>query len=176
MEGVGLEGNRLELLGGHANSFGILGGIEAAGDLEAALGCGGCDQFDNDFVTGEWLPSPVLGDEREQTVFDLVPLAGPGREVANRNIESCLIGQLLQLQLPQPDARPIAASAIGGNEQPRRFWITLDSHGEPPLADALDSEGRRVVVRSHVDPAGVFAQIVYPVGCVLAQSSNRQRK
>ena len=100
MEGVGLDGNRFEFLGGYPHSLGILGGIEATLDLQPALGGSGCDQVDNYLVTCEGLASPVLSDEREETVFDLVPLTGPGRKVANRNFESGLIGQLLQLQLP----------------------------------------------------------------------------
>ena len=86
MEVVGLEGNRLELLCAHSNSLWVLGGIEPTSDLQPAPGCGGRDQFHDHFVTREWLPSPVLGDEREEPVFDLVPLAGPGREVADRDL------------------------------------------------------------------------------------------
>src|ERR1022692_680646 len=40
--------------------------------------CGGSgNQTDDHFQTGEGLPSPVLADEGEQAVFNLVPFAGP---------------------------------------------------------------------------------------------------
>ena len=49
------------------------------------------DEIDDHFETGEGLPSPVLTDEREQTVFDFVPLARTGRTVADRNGQSRLV-------------------------------------------------------------------------------------
>lgn len=53
--------------------------IELAGDLETGLGCGGGDEVQDHLVTSERLASPVEGDEGEETVLDLVPLAGAGR-------------------------------------------------------------------------------------------------
>ena len=54
-------------------------GIELAAHLEAGL-CGGCgDQLNDDLVADERLSAPVLCDEREQPMLDLVPLAGARR-------------------------------------------------------------------------------------------------
>ena len=71
--------------------------IELAAHLEAGVGGGGGDQLDDDLVADEWLAAPVLGDEREQAMLDLVPLAGAGRQVADRDGEAEFVGQLLQL-------------------------------------------------------------------------------
>ena len=60
------------------------------------------NQVDYHRPTSQGLPSPVLGNVAKHTVFDLVPLARPRREVADRDAEPQLIGQLLQPYLPQP--------------------------------------------------------------------------
>src|SRR6185436_11169357 len=57
---------------------------------------GGRDQFDDDPVADERLGAPVLADEGEKPVFDFVPLAGAGRQVADHNVEAEFVGQLLK--------------------------------------------------------------------------------
>ena len=62
-------------------------------------------------------PSPVLGDVAEHLVLDLVPLARPGREVAHRDPQAELGGQVLHLIVRQKvprrnasiDAFPLAS-------------------------------------------------------------------
>jgi hypothetical protein len=46
----------------------------------------------NDPVADERLGAPVLADEREEPVFDFVPLAGAGRQVADHDIEAKFVG------------------------------------------------------------------------------------
>ncbi len=62
------------------------------------------DQVNDGFIINQRLPSPIEGDEREQTMLDLVPFAGTGSKMTDRNSEPRLIGELLQLQLPKPQA------------------------------------------------------------------------
>ena len=62
---------------------------------QTCLRCGPSNEVDDDFMTDQRLASPVLADEGEQTVLDLVPFAGARWEVADRNLESCFVGQLL---------------------------------------------------------------------------------
>src|SRR3974390_3155584 len=88
--------------------------IEFAMDGKTGSRTGGCDQIDNDAKADQWFGTPVLAYEGEQSVLDLVPLAGAWRKVTDRNVDSDLVGQVLQLALPQPRARAIAAAAIGG--------------------------------------------------------------
>ena len=54
----------------------ILVGVQFAFDFEPCRGGCGSDQVDHHFVADQGLASPVLRDRREQTVLDLVPLAG----------------------------------------------------------------------------------------------------
>jgi hypothetical protein len=85
--------------------------IEPAPDLEAGLRgrCG--DELDDDLVADERLASPVLADRAEQPVLDLVPLARPGREVADGDLEAGLVGELLEFQLPETE--PVAVAPAG---------------------------------------------------------------
>src|ERR1700730_2843380 len=53
------------------------------------------NQTHDHLQTGERLPAPVLADEREQAVFDLVPFARARRKVAHRDGEPGLVGQRL---------------------------------------------------------------------------------
>ena len=72
MEGVGFDSLR------------VLPGVQTALHLEPGLGSGGRDQIDDHLVTDERFAAPVLGNEREQPVFDLVPLAAVSAAVATR--------------------------------------------------------------------------------------------
>jgi hypothetical protein len=51
-------------------------GVEFAMDGETGASGGGGDQVDDYAIAGQRLGAPILGDEREQTVLDLIPLAG----------------------------------------------------------------------------------------------------
>jgi hypothetical protein len=50
-------------------------------------------------------------------MLDLVPLAGAGRQVTDGDRDIKFVGQLLQLQLPQPHPRAVAAAAVGRDQQ-----------------------------------------------------------
>ena len=67
---------------------------------QARRRCGGGDEVDDDLVANEWLATPVLADEGEKTVFDLVPFAGSRREVTDRDFQPGFVGQLLQFPFP----------------------------------------------------------------------------
>src|SRR5216684_1893615 len=88
------------LLVGNPEALRIDIGVDLAfhGQAGRRGGCGG--EVDNDLVADEWLATPVLADKREQTVFDLVPLAGAGWEVTDRDFQSGFVRQLLQFPFP----------------------------------------------------------------------------
>src|SRR6266446_6111240 len=77
------------------NAAGVLASVEFAVHSEAGFGGGGRNQIDDHPIADEWLGAPVLADEGEEPVFDFVPLAGAGRQVADRDVEAELVGQLL---------------------------------------------------------------------------------
>ena len=57
----------------------------SAGDLQPGLGRRRRDQVDDHLVAHQRLAAPVLADEREEPVLDLVPFARARREVADRD-------------------------------------------------------------------------------------------
>src|SRR6266567_8419460 len=71
------------LLSGNLDPCGI--GIRVKFALHRQPGCcrGGGDEVDDDLMTDQRLAAPILANEREQSVFNLVPLAGARRKVAN---------------------------------------------------------------------------------------------
>src|SRR5512135_3434057 len=75
--------------------------IEFACDFQTRLGRRRCNEVDDRLVTDQRLASPVLADEREEPMRDLVPLARPWREVTHRDLQARLIRQTLELSLPE---------------------------------------------------------------------------
>jgi hypothetical protein len=61
------------------------------------------------------------GEGGKETVLDLVPFGRARRQIADRDGESRLLGQLLQFPLPQAHPRAVAVSAIGADEQASQF-------------------------------------------------------
>ena len=97
-----VDGDLLLIRGLHA--LGMRVSVQHATDLEARRGSRGRDETDAGRMGEQRLAAPVLRDEREETMLDLVPLAGTRRAMAGRNHQSRLLGQLLELDrfFPQP--------------------------------------------------------------------------
>src|SRR4051794_15224224 len=106
------------LLIGYDNSLWIGARVEFAADGKPGLCCGGADETRDHKIADEWLALPVHREEREQGVLPFVLFTRTRREVVNGDVESHLVGKTLELKLPQPRARAIAAAAIGGDGQP----------------------------------------------------------
>ena len=70
-------------------------GIELGLDRETGLRGRTGDEIDDGFVADQSFAAPVLRDEAEETVLDLVPLARAGREMAYGQLQPRLIGQVL---------------------------------------------------------------------------------
>jgi hypothetical protein len=77
VEVVRLEIHERELLVRDSAALRVDPIIDSATDSEAGLRRRGGDQAHDDLMGDERLATPVLGDEREQEVLDLVPLARP---------------------------------------------------------------------------------------------------
>ena len=120
-------------------------------------------------MTDERAAAPVLRDVAEHPVFDLVPLAGSGREVANVDGHFQSIGQALQRELPKTTTATVAAAAVGGNEQFFRALMSLRSHFLPPSSNRLGGEVRGVVVDADADLALVLGHVINAVWDRLTQ-------
>ena len=104
-----------------------------------------------------WLISgatPVHGDEGEQPVLDLVPLAGARREVADRECPGPSRRPAAQFELPQPHAIAVAAAAVGGDHQLAWPW---DSAGGPSL-----NHQRRIVCTANADVSWSMPTLTQP--------------
>jgi hypothetical protein len=80
-----------------------------------------------------------------------------------------LIGQFLQLQLPQPHPRPVRATAIGGDQHSVRLRIANRTDHLMPAANRIDCELRRVVVDAKTYPAGIRCHVIDAIGRHLAE-------
>jgi hypothetical protein len=153
MERVAVKVDGLDLVVGDADLVGVAAIVEAGVDLKTGAGRGRGDQVDDRLQAVQRLAAPVDRDVAEQPMLDAVPLAGGGREVADTDLQAGLVGELLQLDLPQANPVAVAAAAVGGDLQPRRAGIALVSEVLPPAADRVDRELGGVVIDADVDPA-----------------------
>src|SRR5262249_35537094 len=132
VEDVSLE---MELLHGLSRDFDpcwIRVLIQLADHRQARRGRRGRNQVDNHLVAHERLPAPVLADEGEQPMLDLVPLARARREVGHCDLQPRLISKPLEFQFPQTHARPITPPAIRRDQQGPGLRVGALPHRLPP--------------------------------------------
>src|ERR1700693_2131252 len=103
-------------------AFLVGAGVEHALALQARLGRGRADQLDDGDSIGQRSSTPVLRDVAEQAVLYSVPLRCSGRIVMDVQHEARLVGELLQLDFPEPHARAVRAAAVGRYRQLARLW------------------------------------------------------
>src|SRR5262249_29655913 len=123
----------------------------------------GADEVHNNFIGFQGLALPVPRDVAEQPVFDLIPLAGPGWEMADFDRQPGLVAQPLQFGLPKAIPTAVAAATVGGDQQPRRLSITPAPQALPPAADRGHGELRRVAADADPDPRLIVTQVVDPI-------------
>src|SRR2546427_2111661 len=122
------------------------------------------DKIDHYPPTPQGSTPPVLRDVAKHPVLDFVPFAGRRRQVTYRNPQPDIIGQLLQLHLPQAVTAPVRAAPISGDQQTLGTRIDGAAHVIPPAPDRFYGELGRIVIDSHTDPARVGHHIIDPVG------------
>src|SRR5271166_7018016 len=118
----------------------VMVGVQSSLNNQARARRGTGDEVDDGLMTHQGLPAPVLRDEAEQTMLNLVPLARARGKVADQEFHLQLVGQFLERHLPQPRARAVTAAAIGGNQQFASSRKATMSHLTPPAADAVDGK------------------------------------
>ena len=96
MKDVRCEVDGGELGVGNLDAFGVFFLIQFSADFEAGLGCRRRDQLNDGAIAPQRLPPPVDGDERKEPMLDLVPFAGAGRQVADRDGSVEFVGQFLE--------------------------------------------------------------------------------
>src|SRR3954451_12903290 len=82
----------------------------------------------------------------------------------DRDGQTALIGQPLQLPLPQPHSHAVRAAPIGRDGQALGLRIARSPDLLPPAPDGPPRKGCRIMVLAHSDPAGIGGQIITAVG------------
>src|ERR1035438_6019760 len=162
VERVALEVDPGEFRVADLNALGIVGRVQLTAYAQALGGGRGADQADDGLVADQRSAPPVEGDEAEQAMLDLVPLAGPRRQVANGQAQPAVVGEALQSRLPQPRARTVRATAVGADQQARGGRIARLAHLLPPAPHRGDGEFGRVGAHADTDPALVGGHVVDP--------------
>jgi hypothetical protein len=82
--------------------------------LESGLGLRGTNVFEYGFVGPQRSAGPIVGDLGKQTMFNGIPFGGARRIVADRDLQSMSVDQLLlQMVFPSAWANTIATPSIG---------------------------------------------------------------
>ena len=148
---------------------GVVGaGVQVGAHPQPGAGRSAGDGLHDDLVAAQQPAAPVHRDVGEQPVLDLVPLRrGPGREMADGDLQPGFHGQRCQLGLPRPGAVAVGAARIRGDQQPPGQRIVAAADRFPPAADRLHGERGGVVVGADGHPAGVAGEVIHPVGTAL---------
>ena len=155
----------LHLLVGDFDAFGVVGVHQVGVDFEASRGAGGAGVVEDRLVAVEGTAGPVLADLAEQPMLDGVPLRRRCRVVTDGHSEPVPVAQsLLQAELPGAGARPVAAAAIGEDEQLALTGVAALAVVVPPPHHVVDGEGCGVVRRAEEQVAMVGGQVVDAVG------------
>ena len=144
-------------------------GVERALDFQAGFGRGCGDQLDDGQSVRQRSAAPSLRDVAEHAVLDLVPLRRAGRIVVDVEHEARRIGELLQLDLPQPHASAVGAAAVRRDRQLMGVRVAPAPHRLEPAANGGDGELGRVAGDADADPARIARHIIDAVRHDLAQ-------
>src|SRR6266849_6060929 len=164
VEAVAVDIHGLHLLVRDSATRGVLSAVQPTDDFEAFRGGRAGDQVDDRLVVPQRFTSPVRGNEGDQAMFDLIPLAGARRKMTHGQRPPRLVGELLQLPFPQAQARPVAAASVRRDEHGVCLRVQAAAFRPPPAPDGGHRKRAGVMVRPHVDEALVAPHVVDAVG------------
>lgn len=70
---------------GNLDALGILVFVEFGAHRETSIACDRGNQLNDRAIAASRLAAPVDGDAREEAMGDFVPIAGAGRQMADRD-------------------------------------------------------------------------------------------
>ena len=111
---VGGEGVHLGVADFDAGGVGAV--VEFGVYFQPSLGGCRADEVDDDLVAGQGSAGSVHGDMVEESVFDFVPFAGSGREVADRDFQLGFLGQGGELRFPRAQPVAVGTALIGADQ------------------------------------------------------------
>src|SRR3954469_15319412 len=132
------------------------------------------NQLKNHLQRREGFGSPVDGNERKESMFDLLPFAG-GRRIMNHGDRKVLfIGEVLELFLPETISCLIGATPISREQQLLFAWIECFARLLPPSPDAFHCELSGIMIDPDVDKATLVDQIINAIGHGFAISERKK--
>src|ERR1051326_8240078 len=153
-------------------SFGIAALVELAADTKTGISRGSRNEIHDHGDADKRPTPPVPTDVREETVFDLVPLARPRRQVTHGNGEPARVRKLLQFPFPESNPGAIASPRISSNQEGASLRVNWAAHLLPPTPNRFHCEGSCVVVNPNAHPARVSSKIVHTIGNRLSLRGN----
>ena len=101
MEVIAFDIYSFEFFVGHLDSTFIFGCVQCRVDLQSLGRFCARDQFYNQVMADQRTAPPILCHMTKQAMFDLVPLAGARRKVADVQDQTRRVGQFLQRDFPE---------------------------------------------------------------------------
>src|SRR5262249_58292898 len=95
-------------------------------------------------------------------MLNFVPLPRPRGKVTHLDGHLQVGGQFMERHFPQATPAPIAATAIGGDQQLSGLLIAWAAHFPPPATNRFGSESGPVMINPHTDPPPIFGNVVHP--------------
>ena len=92
MKRISLQSDLGKLLFGDLDTLGVFARIDFSAHTQPGSGGGSRNEIDDHLMTHERFAAPVLTDKGKQSMLDLVPLAGTGRQMANRYLQTGFVG------------------------------------------------------------------------------------
>src|ERR1019366_4842602 len=132
------------------------------------------NQLKNHLQRREGFGSPVDGNERKESMFDLVPFAGSRRIMNHGDRELLFIGEVLKLFLPETISCPIGATPISRDQYLLFAWIECFTRLLPPSPDAFHRELSGIMIDPDVDEATLVDQIINAIGHRFAVSERKK--
>ena len=123
------------------DALGVGPGYPRGGDLQARRGGRGADGVQDRLEAVQRPPGPVEADEVEQAVFGLVPLAAAAGIMSPGDAQPMRVAEgVLECMLPGPGTAPVAATAVGEDQEASGARVANTAFKVPPGFDAIDGE------------------------------------
>ena len=123
MERISLEIQASQFLIADLAAFFIAFVVESGRDSQAGFRFRVPDEVDDGHTVEQWPATPILGNEAEHAVLDLIPLARARRKVRDMEGQVEIIGQPLEFGFPQSHPAAVTASPISRDIELRGFFV-----------------------------------------------------
>ena len=146
MKVVTLKTDLCHFLFGDLDALWVFALVYLSADTQSCCCLGRSYEIYDSSQIGQRPATPVGAYIGEQPMFDFVPFARSGREMADCDSKPGIVGKILKFLFPKTHSRTVTASAVGCDEERLGFWINPSSHKLPPAFDSPHGKAGRFVV------------------------------